>query len=94
MHADDGIFCPAEGQSADVAGAFGAFYARTIKEVGSPAGNLLDFQPHASVLASNFCIPATGSGLIDGAAGLPGPGATSLPGTMQLIGSPGAAFIQ
>jgi hypothetical protein len=94
MHADDGIFCPGAGQSPDVAGAFGASYARTIKEVGKPAGNLLDFQPHPSVLAANFCIPATGSGLIDGSAGLPGPSATSLPGNMQLIASPGAAFIQ
>jgi hypothetical protein len=94
VHADDGIFCPNAGSGQQIGGAFGVFLARTIKEVGSPAGNLLDFQPHASVLASNFCIQQSGNAAIDFTADLPGPGATSLPGTMQLIGSPGAAFIQ
>jgi hypothetical protein len=55
-----------------------------IDETGQPAGTLLP-GPHAGTLASVFCIPATGNFLIDGAANLPGPGATSLPGTFELL---------
>ena len=39
-------------------------------------------------LASTFCIPSVGGTLgflINGAANLPGPGATSLPGTLELL---------
>jgi hypothetical protein len=37
--------------------------------------------PANATLASVFCIAATGNGIVDGAADLPGPGAVSLPGT-------------
>jgi hypothetical protein len=93
----NGVFCTGQQVAVEPKkfGAFGVAFARTITEVGSPAGNLLDFKPHHAVLAANFCIPATDSDSINGVADLPGPGATSLPGDMQLIGgSPGAAFIQ
>jgi len=39
----------------------------------------------STTFASVFCIPATGNGLIDGAADLPGPGMTSLPGTLEIL---------
>lgn len=51
---------------------------------GADAG-LMSPGPHTGRLASAFCIPATTNGLIDGAADLPGPGATTLPGTLQLF---------
>lgn len=57
----------------------------TITENGSPAGDVTDHAAHAATLAAAFCIPATGNGLIDGAADLPGPGAVSLPGTVQIL---------
>jgi hypothetical protein len=43
-------------------------------------GDLTDGLPHASILVSKFCIPATGNGALDGIANLPGPGSLSLPG--------------
>jgi hypothetical protein len=67
--------------------------ARLIQVQGSPAGNMLPIgTPHATTIAATFCVPAAntdpngaGSGfLINGAANLPGPGATSLPSTMTL----------
>jgi hypothetical protein len=64
-------------------GAFGNFQATTITETGSPAGSLVDHAAHASMLVSVFCIPPTYS-IVDGSAGLPGPGAASLPGTIQV----------
>jgi hypothetical protein len=36
--------------------------------------------PASGTLASVFCIAATGNGLVDATADLPGPGAVSLPG--------------
>jgi hypothetical protein len=38
---------------------------------------------HDTTLAATFCIPATAS-IVDAAGSLPGPGATSLPGTFTL----------
>jgi hypothetical protein len=38
---------------------------------------------HVAVLASAFCVPATGRSLIDQLAGLPGPGTMLLHGTME-----------
>ncbi|HWP65342.1 MAG TPA: hypothetical protein VNO26_05460 [Candidatus Limnocylindria bacterium] len=58
-----------------------------IEEVGAPAGPLTP-GTHPATLASVFCIPSVGGSLgflINSAANLPGPGATSLPGTLQLI---------
>jgi hypothetical protein len=66
-------------------GAFpGGGAARTVTENGSPGGDLTDNAPHAATLATVFCIPPTFNGTIDSSADLPGPGATSLPGTVQL----------
>ncbi|HEX6130871.1 MAG TPA: hypothetical protein VF044_04020 [Actinomycetota bacterium] len=57
-----------------------------IEERGSPAAGItIGGGPVAATLGSVFCIPAAGNGLIDGAADLPGPGATTLPGTLTLI---------
>jgi hypothetical protein len=79
----NGLFCASDMQVQS--GAFGNVFARYILEKGSPAGPLTDTAPHASTLASTFCIPASGSSAVDGAGGLPGPGATSLPGMIQLV---------
>jgi hypothetical protein len=80
--AADGLFCPSQSS----AGCFGDAECRLIRENGAPAGSLLPIgTPHATTLASVFCIPASGAILIDGAASLPGPGATSLPGTLTLL---------
>jgi hypothetical protein len=56
-----------------------------ISESGSPAGDLSDNLAHTATLAAVFCIPETGNGLIDGAADLAGPGAVSLPGSVQIL---------
>ena len=47
---------------------------------------LTDNLPHAVTISAVFCIPATGSALVDGGTGadLPGPGAVSIRGTLQL----------
>jgi hypothetical protein len=58
-----------------------------IEEVGSPAGTLSS-TPAAATLASTFCIPSVGGTLgflVNGAGNLPGPGATSLPGTLEIL---------
>jgi hypothetical protein len=54
-----------------------------VDENGSPAGTLSP-GTHAATLASVFCIPDAGNFVINAAANLPGPGATSLPGTLEL----------
>lgn len=83
-------FCP--GQDASAPGLNGCFGSPTcdyIEARGSnAAGVTLDGAAVPATLASVFCIPATGNGLIDGAADLPGPGQTTLPGTIQLITLP------
>jgi hypothetical protein len=60
-----------------------------IEEVGSPAGTVtVGGSAESGTLASVFCIPSVGGSLgflINGAANLPGPGATSLPGTFALV---------
>ena len=78
------LFCA--GQTA--AGTTGCFGSQrvgqactSITENGAPAGQVMSGVFTDATLASVFCIPATGSALIDGTAALPGPGATSLPGT-------------
>jgi len=76
-----GQFCPSQALAS--AGAFGAPTARCIQETGSPAGDLSDGNPHASVIASVFCIPKTGNVAVDGVANLPGPGAIGINGTAQ-----------
>jgi len=76
-----GNFCPSQTN----AGAFGKAATRAIVETGAPAGNLTDGTPHASVLASVFCIPNTGNIAIDISADVPGPGAIGLNGSVQLL---------
>jgi hypothetical protein len=89
--AADGIFCPNQ----HTLSAFGleesAFQPTPLKvveidEQGAVAGNICDNLQHDAILASVFCIPASGSVLIDGAADFPGPGAFSIPGTLQMQG--------
>jgi len=92
----DGLFCPAQRTFSAFGGQNQTFRPVgdptnppikivTITETGSPAGDLTDNQPHAARLGAVFCIPETGNGLIDGAADLAGPGAVSLPGTVQIL---------
>jgi hypothetical protein len=68
------------------AGAFGPAGggAHTINETGSPAGNITDGLGHASTLASIFCIQPTFNATVDAAGDLPGPGAVTLSGTVQV----------
>ncbi len=75
-----GIFCP--GQTS--AGCFGQGSCRTITENGAPAGPITVGTPSSATLASVFCIAASGNGLVDASAALPGPGAVSLPGTFEV----------
>jgi hypothetical protein len=81
-----GIFCPNQ-QTKSAFGTQAAITKRNIVEIqetGVPAGDITDGMAHPSTLGAVFCIPATGNGLIDGAADLAGPGAVSLPGTVQM----------
>jgi len=67
-------------------GAFSQGPARTITEVGTPAGVCLgDGAAHTSTLVSTFCIPPAFNATVDAAADLPGPGAVALPGDAQFI---------
>jgi hypothetical protein len=78
-------FCP--GQDATAPGLNGCFGGPTcdyISETGTAAGTLTA-GTHAVTIGSVFCIPAVGNPVVDGAADLPGPGATSLPGTFELL---------
>jgi hypothetical protein len=92
--AGDGNFCPGQAASPPAAGFSGAFgfglsptpLAECIQENGTSAGDLTDGAVHmGAVLASVFCIPATGSVAIDGAADLPGPGGITLPVNTQAL---------
>jgi len=68
-----------------------AYPASAITEFGTPAGNLEDYAAHDATLVSVFCLPPTYIPIIDAPSDLPGPGAVSFPGRLQL-GSPGGAF--
>lgn len=81
--AADGLFCP-EQVAGDNAGCFASTACRSFEEVGLPGGPLVPGMAQPASLASTFCIPGTGNIVIDGAAGLPGPGAASLPGILAL----------
>jgi hypothetical protein len=65
---------------------------QTITETGTPGGNIGDFAGHAATMVSVFCIPPSFNAIIDGAADIPGPGAVSLPGTID-VNSPSGAFV-
>jgi hypothetical protein len=84
MNGPGGDFC---GQRMTAPGSFGCFGHPTcdyIEERGTAAGTLTT-GPAAATLASVFCIPATTNQVIDGAADLPGPGATTLPGVLEIL---------
>lgn len=66
-------------------GAFAHQEVSQIVETGAAAGNLADGAQHDATLVSVFCLPPSFNALVDPAAGLPGPGATALPGKMQLV---------
>jgi hypothetical protein len=75
-----GLFCP--GQT--TAGCFGNTSCRSFTETGAaPNATLSAIAPQPATLASTFCVPSSGSVLVDGSAGLPGPAAISLPGTIR-----------
>ena len=75
-----GLFCP--GQATP--GCFGNTSCRSFTETGAaPNGALAAATPQPATLASTFCVPSSGSVLVDGSAGLPGPAAISLPGTIR-----------
>jgi hypothetical protein len=74
-------------------GAFGKSAAMTITETGTPFGDLSDLAPHAGTRVSIFCVRPTFDNAIQPSTDLPGPGAVSLPGTIQLFSSPSAAFV-
>ena len=59
--------------------------ATLIRAIGVPAGALTVGTPKAVKLASTFCVPQTLSGAVNGAANLPGPGATVIVGTINLL---------
>jgi hypothetical protein len=65
-------------------GAFGNGLATVISASGSASAGLGDFLGHPTTLVSVFCIPPVFNGIIDGQADLPGPGAITLPGSLQL----------
>jgi len=66
-------------------GAFGQGPARTITATGAAPGCLTDGAAHPETLISVFAIPPSYNATVDASADLPGPGATSLPGTTQLL---------
>jgi hypothetical protein len=73
-------FCPAQ----TVPGAYGASDGVRVVAAGSPAGSLADGAPHAVALASTFCVPSTGSPVLDALVKLPGPGMVSAAGLVRL----------
>jgi hypothetical protein len=72
-----GNICPSQSH----AGCFKQPTCTSITENGVAAGAVTPGVSAPATLASVFCIAATGNGIVDGAADLPGPGAVSLPGT-------------
>jgi hypothetical protein len=64
-------------------GAFGRFNPRTITESGAPLLGSLG-SPLATTLAGVFCIPASGSDLVNAIADLPGPAAISVAGSVSI----------
>jgi hypothetical protein len=81
LAASDGKLCPGQG----VAGAFGRNDVTRILTHGSrlnPLG-LLSSQALLTV-AAPFCVASTGSAVIDGTVGLPGPGVFSVPTRLEL----------
>lgn len=80
MSSPNGLFCPGQNNP----GAFGLSTVRRIQLDGTPAGNLLDLAPHPATFLSLGCSGASGDPLVDSLADLPGPGASSVTGVLQL----------
>jgi hypothetical protein len=74
----DGFFCPGQ----RTPGAFGLATARTMRVAGSPllGGPTL----FSTTLAGTFCVPSSGNPLVDNIEDLPGPGAVSVPGAVNV----------
>ena len=81
MAAADGLFCPGQRNP----GAFGDDAVRRLEENGVPAGSLLDGNPHPASLLDLRCNGSTGNALVDDVADFPGPIASSIAGTLQLV---------
>ncbi len=77
-----GLFCP--GQT--IVGAFAHPEARRIVENGAGLGSGGLENPYQTTLVGVFCIPSTGSGVIDFAGSFPAPGAFSSIGEIDLSG--------
>ncbi len=76
----NGLFCP--GQTSP--GCFGQSTCRSMTETGAaPNAALSAASPQPATLVSTFCVPSSGNVLVDGSAGLPGPAAISLQGTIR-----------
>jgi hypothetical protein len=58
---------------------------RVIREFGARAGAIVDGQPHAATLGAVFSIAPIFDGTVDAVDDLPGPGAVSLQGDVQLL---------
>ena len=83
LTAPGGAFCSPQAS----AGCFGTGFGTCeyIEENGSAAGDLTAGGALAQTLASVYCIPKTGSPLVNTVASLPGPGAVSLKGSADLV---------
>jgi hypothetical protein len=80
---DDGAdFCP--NQENPGAFLFSGEDVKSISLAGSAAGNLANGEPHAATVVSTFCVPASGA-IVDDVADLPGPGAISIAGELQIV---------
>jgi hypothetical protein len=66
-------------------GAFGAGAANTITETGASPNTCVASGSHPATLVSVFCIPPSFDQTVDANGDLPGPGAVSLPGTLQML---------
>jgi hypothetical protein len=77
-----GLFCPGQ----RTMGAFGLAAARTMRIAGSPllGGPTL----FSTTLAGTFCVPSSGNALVDNIENLPGPGAVSVPGSINVCLGP------
>lgn len=80
ISAPDGLFCPGQVNP----GAFGVSSVRRIELSGTPAGSLLDLAPHPATFLNLGCSAASGDSAVDSLADLPGPGAGSVTGVLQM----------
>jgi hypothetical protein len=50
-----------------------------------PQGSLADLAPHATTQVGTFCVPPTFNATLDANVDLPGPGAISIAGQIQVV---------